>query len=75
MNNHESLSTEDARKLMDEKVSEAYAALSVAQAIADAHKLAFHFSPAYGMGGWYSGDPNDRGEYSDDGWMPSSQSC
>lgn len=75
MNNYESLSDEDARKLIDEKVSEAYAALSEAQAIADAHKLGFHFSPAYGMGGWYSGDSEERGEYSDDGWAPSSQSC
>lgn len=71
MNNYESLSDEDARKLIDEKVSEAYAALSEAQAIADAHKLAFRFSPAYGMGGWYEGERDGA----DDGWMPSSQSC
>ena len=59
---------------MDEKVSEAYAALSEAQSIADAHKLSFEFSPAYGMGGWYEGDTEERDGFND-GWMPSSQSC
>lgn len=71
---YSTLSREDAEKLMHEKVSEAYAALAEAEALADAHKLSFSFSPCYGMGGRYYGDPED---YNDecDGWYPSSQSC
>ena len=60
MHNYESLSIEDARKLMDEKVSEAYAALSVAQAIVEA------------IGGDVREGERDGADY---GWMPSSQSC
>lgn len=59
---------------LDKAVSEAYAALSRAEKIADELEIEFEFSPAYGMGGWYCPascvqDPDEVG------WNPSSHSC
>jgi hypothetical protein len=56
-------------------VSAAYAELNAAQEIADKYKLSFSFSPAYGMGGHYYGDPDDHSDYNEGGWHASSQSC
>jgi hypothetical protein len=70
---YSTLSKEDAEKLMHEKVSEAYAALAEAEALADTFKLWFNFEPAYGMGGTYEG--GRKNPDTDDGWYPSSQSC
>ncbi len=53
-------------------VAEAIAALDKATEFADEHKLEFHFSPTYGMGGWYGPDDEDDGS---NRWYPSSQSC
>ncbi len=55
-------------------VEEAYAALKKCEAFADKYHLEFSWSPAYGMGGWYYGDPAER-EYPEDGWRSSSASC
>lgn len=80
----ENISAGDAKKLIDEKVKAAYALITEAQVIADEHKLSFSFDVAYGMGGTYLGNPEDResayryGDYdrdSDDGWRPSSRGC
>lgn len=68
------MTQEEANVALAAKVAEFNKALSEAEAIADEHGLSFRISPAYGMGGRYEGDENDR-EYSDDGWHPSSQSC
>lgn len=65
----------EAQSQISKHVSAAYAELDKAKALADKYKLDFHFSPAYGMGGYYNGDPDERSEYSEDGWRPSSQSC
>ena len=70
---YSTLSKEDAEKLMHEKVSEAYAALAEAEALADVHKLMFNFEPAYGMGGCYAGGRLNPD--TDDYWYPSSLSC
>lgn len=72
------MTKEEAAKLIDDKTTEAMNLIREAEAIADQYKLDFSFSVAYGMGGWYYGDPEDRDtEYDDepDGWCPSSQSC
>lgn len=52
-------------------------ALKAATDFADEHKLYFSWSPAYGMGGSYIGDPEERwnSDYSDDGWHSSSMGC
>jgi len=72
------MTNEEAAKAISEKVSEAYAAINAAESIADEYKLDFNFSVAYGMGGYYNGDPEDRDDDDDemnDGWSPSSQGC
>ncbi len=75
------MTKEQAVKELAEKVAEAYAALDAAKVIANEHGLEFSFSPAYGMGGYYTGkDEHWDGSDDDDwessyGWSPSSQSC
>jgi hypothetical protein len=76
------LSAEDAKALLDEQIQAAYEAVAKAEAIADKYGLNFNFSVAYGMGGRYIGDQEQRTEYVDDdyydadlGWRPSSHSC
>ena len=72
---------QELTKHLADLVQAAYDALNAAEAFADEHKLSFNFSPAYGMGGSYDGEVENRSvpEYVDredhDGWYPSSQSC
>lgn len=58
-------------------VKAAQDALTAAERFADEHKLSFGWSPFYGGGGHYEGDPEERwnSDYSDDGWHSSSMSC
>ena len=66
-----------------EQIKIAQDAIKEAQRIADEAKISFSFEgPAYGMGGYYEGNPEDRyledWQDSDDisaGWSASSQSC
>lgn len=60
---------------LSKKVEAAYAALREATEFADKYHLNFAWYPAYGMGGYYDGDPEERSKYSEDGWYSSSQSC
>lgn len=76
------LTSEQASKEISRLVSEAYAAIAQAEAIADAHELNFDFDLAYGMGGTYIGDKEQlerRRNYGTVGygsnWAPSSMSC
>lgn len=62
-----SLLRQEAAKLVAQKVDEAYNALTEAQRLADKHDLAFSFSPAFGMGGYYDGHEGE--------WNASSHSC
>jgi hypothetical protein len=68
------MTKEEAVAKIAELVQQAYDALRAAEGVADEHKLSFHFSASYGMGGYYNGDESER-YYGDDGWHPSSQSC
>ena len=79
----------DAAAALAAKVKEAEAALTEAENLADEYGLEFHFSPSYGMGGYYHGkgkpapktededwEPSDSYDSGTDwGWSPSSQSC
>jgi hypothetical protein len=56
-------------------VKAVYEAVAKAQEYADKHKLSFGLSLAYGMGGWYEGDPEERNRDHDNGWYASSQGC
>lgn len=70
------LTQEEAVKDIAACVAAAYEALAKAEQIADEYELSFSFSPAYGMGGYYSGNKDDRDEYDpDNGWSSSSQNC
>lgn len=62
-------------KELSELVSKAYAALEEATEFANKYHLSFSWSPGYGMGGRYYGDPEDQDDYMDGGWYSSSQSC
>ena len=67
---------EQANAEIDRLIKEAYAALSAAEEIADRWKLEFSFGPAYGMGGTYYGDPEDRDSWNpEQGWVSSSADC
>lgn len=46
---------EDAAKALAVKIKEATDALTAAENLADEYGLEFSFSPAYGMGGYYTG--------------------
>ena len=48
------LTKEEANAKIAAFVALAYAALADAETLADDYGLAFSFSPAYGMGGWYA---------------------
>ena len=63
----------EASEKISECVSEAYAALERAEAIADEFNVGFSFSPFYGGGGYYN--PEETSEYSEDHWHSSSHSC
>lgn len=71
------MTKEEANKELSRLVQVAEEALSAAEAFADEHKLGFSFCPAYGMGGYYEGDPEQRyADYGEpEGWQPSSQGC
>lgn len=59
---------------MNVLVAKLYKALAEAEAHADTHNLSFNFEPAYGMGGTYYGK-NNKHDWSEPGWNPSSQNC
>jgi hypothetical protein len=68
----------EKQRELNAMVSKVLEDLNKCEAFADEHKLSFHFSPAYGMGGYYEGNPEERySEYGDDpqAWQPSSQGC
>ena len=65
----------EANKVIAKKLMEAEALIRECEKIADEHKLGFSWDLAYGMGGWYSGNPEARDAYSDSGWSSSSSSC
>lgn len=75
------LTKQEATAALAKLVSAVYEAVSAATEFADEHKLSFSLDIAYGMGGSYDGDVENRytPEYVDpedhDGWYPSSQSC
>jgi hypothetical protein len=71
----ENLSQQEAVALLAERVAAVERAMTEAQAVANKYKLSFSFAPAYGMGGTYYGDENDRDEDSENGWYSSSMSC
>jgi len=68
----------EKQRELNAMVSKVLSDLAACERFADEHKLSFSFSPAYGMGGHYYGDPEDRySPYGDEpeGWSPSSQGC
>lgn len=68
--------SEDARKKINSLLSEVGNLVGEAEELADKYGLEFSVNiGGYGMGGWYTGDEDERGEYNDTGWMASSQSC
>lgn len=67
------MSTKELQQELAALVNAAEEALSKATSFADEHKLSFSYSPAYGMGGYYNSNPEDR--WQELGWNPSSQSC
>lgn len=68
--------TIDWQCTIDMKVEEAHKLIKECEKIADEHKLSFRWSLAYGMGGFYSGDPAERAEYeTEQGWISSSSNC
>ena len=70
------LTQEEAVKALADKVKEFNEALSEAESIADKYKLSFSISPAYGMGGTYDDDPEERvGEDWESSWESSSANC
>jgi hypothetical protein len=75
------LTKEQAAAELTKLVTAVYDAVGEATAFADEHKLTFSIDIAYGMGGTYNGDAENRyvPNYVDpedhDGWYPSSQSC
>ena len=60
---------------LDAAVKASIKALQLAESIADEHKLSFSYCPAYGMGGYYTGDPAKRESWKEDGWTSSSETC
>lgn len=71
---------QDVSAQIDAFVKEAYKALEKAEKLAIEHKTWFHFSPAYGMGGYFEGcveegETDEWGDAKEPGWCPSSQSC
>jgi hypothetical protein len=72
----------DAKKQqeLNKMVAKVMDDLRACEKFADEHKLGFSFSPAYGMGGYYNGDPEERYDpygYGDEppAWSPSSVGC
>lgn len=63
----------DAHDIIQAKLKEIYALRSECEALARESGVEFHFSAAYGMGGWF--DPEDDSDESDNGWRASSRSC
>ncbi len=72
-------SSEKAQKEIQRLLSEARTLVRQAEELAKENKLSFSFSIAYGMGGTFTGDPDeDWGGYdssSNVGWHPSSHNC
>lgn len=68
---------EQANQEIARLVSEAYAALEEASAIAIRWETEFSFSPSYGMGGTYYGYPDTGGwnDRTEPGWVSSSNEC
>lgn len=78
MSTEQSFTEEEYRAAQDKigaHVSAAYAELSAAKKLADKYKLSFSFSPAYGMGGRYYGNVEDRYNDESEGWQASSHDC
>lgn len=69
------MTAEEAAKQISQHLGEAYQAISKAEKLADEFKLTFDFGVAYGLGGTYIGDEEERSEYCNDGWYSSSSSC
>lgn len=69
----------EALKLLDEALSIAYAAVQLAESIADREGLEFTMDiGGYGMGGTYYSEKYHKEQgmrWSEPGWNPSSQSC
>lgn len=66
---------QNANDEISKLVDAAYESIANAQKLADKYKLDFSFNLAYGMGGWYNGDEDERYGDDDEGWSASSQSC
>lgn len=69
-----SLQQKTAKRKIEAKLQEAYAAIAEAEDIADEAGIGFGFSVSYGMGGWYQPKSKDDSTL-EDGWRSSSQSC
>jgi len=64
-----------ANKKLSALVRAASEALEEAEKYADKYHLSFSWSPAYGMGGHYNGNPDDRNPDDEGGWSSSSAGC
>ena len=74
--NHVSVSTEDARKLMESLVNRGVSLIRDAEVIAEEHGLSFSVKIAYGMGGSFGPDWNaSDDEEADYCWSASSHQC
>jgi hypothetical protein len=69
------LTAQEANNEIARLCNEAYKLINQAEKLADEHKLSFDFGVAYGLGGTYIGDEEERSEYCNDGWYSSSSSC
>jgi sugar phosphate isomerase/epimerase len=67
---------QEATKELARLVEVLESALAEAEAFAAEHGLGFRFEPAYGMGGYFQGDPVEAAlDECEVGWYPSSHSC
>lgn len=66
------LTAEQAANEISRLLNDAYKSINKAEALANEHKLSFEFGVAYGLGGTYYGDEEERSEYCADGWYSSS---
>jgi len=64
--------TDEAREALikiDALTTQIQELLDQATSLADKHRLGFSFSPAYGMGGYYRGEPGGSE------WVSSTENC
>lgn len=80
--NTEEMTLKEGLEKISELTKQAYALIAEAEKIADATGAEFSFDLAYGMGGWYRGQPEGASPDATDkwgdpiyGWQASSQSC